>query len=135
VAQQLTQAFPVREDALWRALRVSLPQVTTQATFWESAHSVEWSSDATPFSWGQVFKSWVEAGPGGSSILILSGKSPIRPSLGDRRRRAAVFRALVESVSEVISGPEAATAAPPTEDRVRYWNGAEWTVEPPPSAR
>jgi hypothetical protein len=132
VAQRLTHAFPVGADALWRALRVSLPRVTTHASFWEQAHRVEWSTDGTNDSWGQRFNSAVEAGGDGSSLLTLSGKSLAWKSFGDRRRRADVFRTLVDAVSETLSRPEL-TDDLPTEDRVRYWNGAEWSAEPPPA--
>jgi hypothetical protein len=133
VAQRFTQAFPVGEDALWRALRASLPRVTTQATFWEQARRVHWSTNATAFSWGQSFDSSVEAAGDGSSVLTLTGKSPVRPSFGDRGRREAIFQSLVDGVSETLSRPAAGGGEVPTEDRVRYWNGVEWTVEPPPA--
>jgi hypothetical protein len=125
-------AFAVDDNALWRALRASLPRVTTQATFWEQAHRVRWSTDATAGSWGQAFDSSVEAAPDGSSLLTLSGKSQAWASFGDRGRRAAVFRTLVDGVSETLSRA-AATDEPPTEDRVRYWNGVEWSTEPSPA--
>jgi hypothetical protein len=132
VTQRLTHAFPVGEDALWRALRTSLPRVTSQATFWEHARRIQWSSDATAFSWGQLFDSSVEGAQDGSSLLRLSSQSHVRFSFGDRGRRAAIFKTLVDAVSETLSRAAAVTDDLPTEDRVRYWNGVEWTVEPPP---
>jgi predicted aminopeptidase len=107
--------------------------VTTQATFWEHAHRVQWSSDATSFSWSQDFTSSVEEVQD-RSLLTPSSKSPARASFDDRRRRAAIFRTLVDAVSETLSEADAVTDDPPTDDRLRYWNGVEWTVEPPPSS-
>jgi hypothetical protein len=133
VALRLTHEFEVGEDALWRALRASLPRVTAQASFWESAHRVEWSSQDTPLAWGQNFDASVQAGEAGRSVLTMSGKSQVRYSLGDRGRRAAMFETLVDGVSMALSGPVVVAADLPTEDRVMYWNGSQWTVEPPRS--
>jgi hypothetical protein len=130
--RRLAHSFPVGEDAVWRALRASVPIVTTQATFWESLHRVEWSSDWTAFSWGQNFDAAVESGPAGSSVLTLSGKSPVRPSFADRGRRAEIFHTLVTAVTEVLSRQADMSGDLPTEDRVRYWNGREWSAEPTP---
>jgi hypothetical protein len=134
VTKRRRQTFPGSEDAVWRALRAALPVVTTRATFWEQAHRVEWSSDGTPFSWGQIFSSSVEAGRDGSAVLTLAGRSRFRPSFGDRRRRGEVFQRLLEAVAESLPRLAATTDTLPTDDRVRYWNGAEWSAGPPPVA-
>ena len=133
VARRLTHEFEVGEDALWRALRMSLPRVTAQASFWESAHRVEWSSQATPLAWGQDFNASVQANEAGRSVLTVTGKSQVRYSLGDRGRRAAMFETLVDGVSMALAGPATVDDDLATEDRVRYWNGSQWTVEPPRS--
>ena len=133
MARRLTQTFHVTVDALWRALRLALPRVTNQASFWESDHRIQWSSDSTNFSWGLVFTAAVEPGPGDASVLSVTGKTKAWVSFSDRGQRNAVFDKLVDGVTDVVGRPELMAYEVPTEDRVRYWNGAEWSIEPPPS--
>jgi hypothetical protein len=132
--QRLTHAFGVDREALWQALRASLHRVTTQATFWETERRVEWSSDATALAWGQVYRCSVDGDADGASVLAFSGKSPVRPSFGDRGRRAAIFQTLVDAVSKAVSQSADGADGPLPEDRLRYWNGDEWTIEPPTGA-
>ena len=39
------QEYAVSVEALWGALKAALPSVTSQATFYEDAHKVEWTTD------------------------------------------------------------------------------------------
>ena len=108
---------------------MSLPYVTEQATFWESAHRVQWSSAGGPWSWGQVFEATVEGAGDGTSVLSMTGHTKARVSLRDRSERAEAFQTLVAAMTAALADPHADTADKPTEDRVRRWNGREWTID------
>jgi hypothetical protein len=60
----------------------------------------------------------------------LQGHSTTRPSLIDRHIRATIFHALVEGVSGYLAQPDG-PRNPHARDEVRWWNGLEWTYEPP----
>jgi hypothetical protein len=39
------QEYAVSVEGLWGALKAALPSVTSQVTFYEEAHRVEWTTD------------------------------------------------------------------------------------------
>jgi len=114
------------------ALIASLPRVTTQAAFYVEARRVEWTIDVSGFTWAQAMSAAVEAGPGAGSVLSLSGRSTAWRSLLGPSRRAKAYTALVEGVTAYLARPPAARIAMPTRDEFRWWNGSEWSYEPPP---
>lgn len=130
--RKLAQTFRVSPDALWQALPVSLPCVTQQATWYEGARRVEWVVDSTGISWAQVMSAVVEAATDGTAVLRFTGKSPYRPAIGDSGRRRRVFETLVTAISDALDHPLTFRPELHDHDEFRWWNGSEWTVDPPP---
>jgi hypothetical protein len=132
------QEYAVSAGALWGALKAGLPSVTSQATFYEEAHRVEWTMDLSAFDWPERMSARVEASRDGGAVVTVEGKSAYGTGAksivgpGRRRKAAAV---LLAAVSAVVSQSGGAAARPPADDDgYRYWNGREWTLEPPPPA-
>ena len=131
--------YAVSAGALWGALKVGLPAVTATATFYEDAHRVTWTMGQTGFDWAELMSARVEASRDGA-VVTVQGKSAQgfgaggQPSIIGPGRRRKAAAALLAAVSDVVSrfGEEAAKA--PATDGHRYWNGREWTLEPPPPA-
>ncbi len=134
------QEYAVSVEALWGALKVGLPRVTMTATFYEDAHRVKWTMDKTGFDWAELMSARVEASRNGGAVVTVEGKSAqgFGPGTGPsmigpgRRRKAAA--ALLAAVSDVVSRFGEEVAKVPSTDGYRYWNGREWTLEPPPPA-
>jgi len=109
-----------------------LPGVTKQVAFYEDAHRVEWTIDTTGFTWAQSMSASAEAAAGGGSVLSIAGKTAAWPSLLASGKRKRAFRALSDSVAACLAQPPAQKLAPRTDgDRYRYWNGTEWSADPP----
>jgi hypothetical protein len=127
----------VSVEALWGALKAGLPSVTSQATFYEDAQRVEWTTDLSAFDWPERMSARVEALPDGGAVVIVEGKSAYgagaKSIAGPGRRRKAAA-ALLAAVSAVLSQSGGAARPPVDDDGYRYWNGREWTLEPPPPA-
>ena len=129
----MTKAFPVPPDQLWQALTASLPVLTHQATWYEHDRRVEWVVDSTGFSWTQNMTASVDEAANGLAVLSFSGRSPYRSALGDSGRRERAFRALTDRVAETLAHPLTMTVEHHADDEFRWWNGHEWTVDPPPA--
>lgn len=127
----MTHAFAASPDALWRALAMALPAVTDKAAFYEQARRVEWSVDATGRSWTQELRAAVEPTASGTSVLRFSGRSRVRYSFGDRRRRRDMFERLVAAITDALEHPLTWADEPHTGDEYRWWDGTKWTFEPP----
>ena len=132
------QEYAVSVEGLWAALKAALPSVTNQATFYEEAHRVEWTLDLSAFDWPERMSARVEASRDGGAVVTVEGKSAYgtgaKSIAGPGRRRKAAA-ALLAAVSAAVSRPGAAATRPPADDDGhRYWNGREWTREPPPPA-
>ena len=133
-----SQEFAVSAEALWGALKTALPSVTNQATFYEDEHRVEWTLDLSAFDWPERMSARVEASPDGGAVVTVEGKSAYgagaKSVAGPGRRRKAAA-ALLAAISAAVSRSGGAATRPPTDDDgYRYWNGREWTREPPPPA-
>jgi hypothetical protein len=128
------QKHAVSVAALWAALKAALPSVTSQATFYEEAHRVEWTMDQSGFDWPERMSARVEASGDGGAVVTVQGKSAYgtgaKSIAGPGRRRKAAA-ALLAAVSAAVSQ---STRPPTDDDGYRYWNGREWTREPPPPA-
>jgi hypothetical protein len=111
--------------------------VTNQATFYEEAHRVEWTLDLSAFDWPERMSARVEASPDGGAVVTVEGKSAYgfgaKSVAGPGRRRKAAA-ALLAGVSAAVSRSGGATGPPADDDGYRYWNGREWTREPPAPA-
>ena len=112
--------------------------MTSQATFDEESHRVEWTMDLSALDWPERMSARVEASRDGGAALTVEGNSAYgigaKSIAGPGRRRKATA-ALLAAVSAVVSQPGGAAARPPADDDgYRYWNGREWTLEPPPPA-
>jgi hypothetical protein len=129
----LTHDFRDSPSALWHALAAALPCVTQQATWYERDHRVEWVVSLTGWSWTQVMHASVEPTDNGSARLRFSGKSPYRAAIGDKRRRQQMFDKLVEAITDALAHPLTMHVEDHTDDEFRWWNGQEWSVEPPPA--
>ena len=132
------QEYAVSAEALWGALKAGLPSVTSQATFYEESHRVEWTMDVSAFDWPERMSARVEASRDGCAVVTVDGKSAYgigaKSIVGPGRRKKAAA-ALLAAVSAVISQSGGATARPPADDDgYRYWNGRQWTLQPPPPA-
>ena len=57
------------------ALKVGLPSVTSQATFYEESHRVEWTMDLSAFDWPERMSARVEASRDGGAVVTVEGKS------------------------------------------------------------
>jgi len=120
-------------------LKAALPSITNQATFYEDAHRVEWTMDSSGFDWPERMSARVEAAPDGGAAVTVEGKSTYgggtKSIAGPGRRRKAAA-ALLAAVSAAVSrsGGAAIKRPPSDDDGYRYWNGREWTREPPPLA-
>ena len=129
--------YGVSVEALWGALKAALPRVTNQATFYEEAHRVEWTMDRTAFDWPERMSARVEASRDGGAVLTVEGKSAdgigAKSIAGPGRRRKAAA-ALLAAVSAAVDQSGGATSPPADDDGYRYWDGREWTREPPPPA-
>jgi hypothetical protein len=134
------QEYAVPVEALWGALKAALPSVTNQATFYEESHRVEWTMDRSAFDWPERMSARVEASRDGGATVTVEGKSAYGAGAGaksiagpGRRRKTAA--ALLAAVSAAVSPSGGAATRPPADDDgYRYWNGREWTREPPPPA-
>ena len=131
--RELTHDFRDSPDALWHALAASLPCLTDHATWYERGRRVEWVVPLTGFSWTQVLHASVEPTADGFARLRFSGKSPYRSAIGDKRRRQAKFDTLVAAITDALAHPLTMHVEDHTDDEVRWWNGREWTVDPPPA--
>jgi len=129
----MTETFRVSPEVLWQALPASLPSVTQQATWYESSHKVEWTVELTGWTWTQVMTVTVEPEPGGFAKLTFTGKSPYRSAIGDKGRRKHVFDTLVAALNEALAHPLTTPVEQHTLDEFRWWNGQQWTYEPPPT--
>jgi len=69
------QEYAVSVEALWGALKAALPSVTSQATFYEEARKVEWTTDASAFDWPERMSARVEASRDGGAVVTVEGKS------------------------------------------------------------
>jgi hypothetical protein len=131
------QEYAVSVEALWGAVKAALPSVTSQATFYEDAHRVEWTMDRSAFDWPERMSAHVEAARDGGAVVTVGGKSAYgtgaKSVAGPGRRRKAAA-ALLAAVSAAVSRSGGATRSPADDDGYRYWNGREWTREPPPPA-
>jgi hypothetical protein len=132
------QEYAVSAEALWGALKAALPSVTNQATFYEDAHRVEWTMDLSAFDWPERMSARVEASRDDGAVVTVEGKSAYgtgaKSIAGPGRRRKAAA-ALLAAVSAAVSQSGGAATRPPADDDgYRYWNGREWTREPPPPA-
>jgi len=131
------QEYAVSAEVLWGALKAGLPSVTSQATFYEQAHRVEWTMDLSAFDWPERMSARVEASRDGGAVVTVEGKSAsgsgVKSIAGPGRRRKAAA-ALLGAVSAVLSQPGGAARPPADDDGYRYWNGRQWTREPPPAA-
>ncbi len=131
------QEYAVSAEVLWGALKAGLPSVTSQATFYEQAHRVEWTMDLSAFDWPERMSARVEASRDGGAVVTVEGKSAsgsgVKSIAGPGRRRKAAA-ALLGAVSAVLSQPGGAARPPADDDGYRYWNGRQWTLEPPPPA-
>ena len=131
------QEYAVSAEALWGALKAGLPSVTDQATFYEESHRVEWTMDLSAFDWPQRMSARVEASRDGGAAVTVEGNSAYgtgaKSIVGPGRRRKAAA-ALLAAVSAVVSQSGGAARPPADDDGFRYWNGREWTLEPPPPA-
>jgi hypothetical protein len=132
------QEYAVSVEALWGALKAALPSVTGQATFYEEAYRVEWTMDRSAFDWPERMSARVEASRDGGAVVTVEGKSAYgtggKSVMGPSRRRKAAAD-LLAAVSASVSRSSGAATRPPTDDDgYRYWNGREWTREPPPPA-
>jgi hypothetical protein len=129
------QEYAVSAEVLWGALKVGLPSVTSQATFYEQEHRVEWTMDVSAFDWPERMSARVEASGEGGAVVTVEGKSAYgvgaKSVVGPGRRRKAAA-ALLAAVSGVVSQSGGAARLPADDDGYRYWNGREWTLEPPP---
>lgn len=130
--RQLAQTFRVSPDALWRAMPASLPSVTQQATWYEQARRVEWSIDTTGWAYPQNLSAWVEPAADGTSVLKFTGATRYRASIGDQGRRRHAFETLVAALTEAVDHPLTTPVEQHTDDEFRWWNGHEWTFDPPP---
>ena len=130
------QEYSVSVEALWAALKAGLPSVTSQATFDEESHRVEWTMDRSAFDWPERMSARVEAAPDGGAAVTVEGKSAYgtgaKSVAGPGRRRKAAAALLAEVSAAVSRSGGAATRPPADDDGYRYWNGREWTREPPP---
>jgi hypothetical protein len=130
------QEYSVSVEALWAALKAGLPSVTSQATFYEESHRVEWSMDLSALDWPERMSARVEALRDGGAAVTVEGKSTyggVKSIFGPGRRRKA-STALLAAVSAVLSPSGGAATRPPTDDDgFRYWTGREWTLDPPPA--
>jgi hypothetical protein len=130
------QEYAVSVEALWGALKGGLPSVTSQATFYEEARRVEWIMDRSAFDWPERMSARVEASRDGGAVVTVEGKSAYGTGAksiagpGRRRKAAAALLAAVSAAASRSGG--AATRPPADDDGYRYWNGREWTREPPP---
>ena len=134
----LRQEYTVSAGALWGALKAGLPSVTSQAAFDEESRRAEWTMDLSAFDWPQRMSARVEACRDGGAAVTVEGSSAYgagaKSILGPGRRRKAAA-ALLAAVSAVLSQSGGAAPGPPADDDGhRYWNGREWTPEPPPPA-
>jgi hypothetical protein len=131
-----SQEHAVSVEALWGAVKVALPSVTSQATFYEDTHRVEWTMDATGFDWPERMSARVEASRDGGAVVTVEGKSAYgggsQSILGPGRRKK-VAAALLAAVSAAVSQSGGAARPVADDDGYRYWNGREWTREPPPA--
>ena len=130
------QEYAVSAEVLWGALKAGLPTVTSQATFYEESHRVEWTMDLSAFDWPERMSARVEASRDGCAVVTVEGKSAYgtgaKSIVGPGRRKKAAA-ALLAAVSAVISQSGGATARPPADDDgYRYWDGRQWTLQPPP---
>jgi len=77
------------------ALKVGLPSVTSQATFYEESHRVEWTMDLSAFDWPERMSARVEASRDGGAVVTVEGKSAYgtgaKTIVGPARRRNAVM--------------------------------------------
>jgi len=131
--RELTHDFRASPDALWHALTVSLPQLTQQATWYEHDHRVEWVVSSTGWSWTQVMHASVEPTKDGFARLRFAGKSPYRAAIGDKRRRQQKFETLVAAITDALAHPLTLNTEEHGDDEFRWWNGHEWTADPPPA--
>lgn len=129
--RQFEETLRVSPEVLWQALPAALPSVTQQATWYESARKVEWSIDSTGVSWTQVMTVTVEPQPGGFAKLTLSGRSTYRAAIGDKRRRKRLFDTLVAALNDALAHPLTTPVEQHERDEYRWWNGQQWTYEPP----
>jgi hypothetical protein len=131
--RDLTHGFHVSPDALWDALTVSLPVLTQKATWYDHDHRVEWVVSLTGWSWTQVMHASVEPATSGGALLRFAGRSPYRAALGDKRRRRKMFDTLVAAITDALAHPMTVRTEAHSRDESRWWNGHEWTVDPPPA--
>jgi hypothetical protein len=113
------QEYAVSVEALWGALKAGLPSVTSQATFYEEAHRVEWTMDLSAFDWPERMSARVEASRDGGAVVTVEGKSAYgigaKSIVGPGRRRKAAA-ALLAAVSAVVSQSGGAATRPPADD-------------------
>src|SRR5580658_6318279 len=111
------QEYAVSAEALWGALKAGLPSVTSQATFDEESHRVEWTMDLSAFDWPERMSARVEAARDGGAVVTVEGKSAYgigaKSIVGPGRRRKAAA-ALLAAVSAVVSQSGGAAARPLT---------------------
>jgi hypothetical protein len=123
--------FLVGADELWEALTASLPIVTVGASFYEAARRVEWTMDTSGVRWAQAMSASAEASPNGS-VLRVTGKTRVRSSLFGPGARGKAFRTLSGAVSAYLASPPAKKSVVRSGDVYRWWNGSEWSYDPPP---
>jgi len=130
---EFTHDFRVSPDALWHALVASLSCLTQKATWYERDRRVEWVVSLTGWSWTQVMHACVEPTADGFARLRFSGKASYRAAIGDTRRRQQKFDTLVAAMDDALAHPLTMHVEDHGDDAVRWWNGQEWTVDPPPA--
>jgi hypothetical protein len=106
----------------------------------EYAVSVEaqWTMDRSAFDWPERMSARVEASRDRVAVVTVEGKSAYgagAKSIAGPGRRKKTAAALLAEVSAAVSPSGGAATRPPADDDgYRYWNGREWTREPPPPA-
>jgi hypothetical protein len=128
--RRFEREYPVGPEELWAALTASLPCVTVGASFYETARRVEWTIDTSRTRWAQQMTASAEASPNGSA-LRMTGKTEVRSSLFGRAARGRAFSTLSAAVSEYLARPPTKKPAGRTGDVFRWWNGSEWSYDPP----
>ncbi len=123
--------FDAPPPLVWRALCAALPVVATQGAFYEHDRRVEWTVALTGWSWTQSWSAQVDDGPGSSTTLRVANWTNYRAAIGDGGRRKKAFETLCTAVRERLDHPMTLPDDTLSSDAYRYWNGREWTPEPP----